>query len=60
MRTRGRNHQGTIPAIPLPVSFEAGPGFVTAVLHIDDSTIGLKFVSPTQMLMFFTELMESA
>lgn len=59
-RQRGRNHIGKIPAIHLPVSFEAGKGFVTAVIHIDDSTLGLKFESPEQLLGFFTELMENA
>jgi len=56
----GRNRMGKIPAIPLPVTFEAGPGFVTAVIHIENSTIGLKFVSPEQLLEFFTGLMEHA
>ena len=51
---------GTIPSIPLPASFEAGEGFVTAVIHFDGSTIGLRFESPNQLLGFFTELMESA
>jgi len=57
---RGRNHRGTIPSIRLPVTFEAGKGFVTAVLHIDNSTLGIKFESPEQLLIFFTELMENA
>lgn len=57
---RGRDHIGTIPSIQLPVTFEAGKGFVTAVIHIDNSTLGLKFESPEQLLMFFTELMENA
>lgn len=57
---RGRNHIGKIPSIELPVTFEAGKGFVTAVIHIDNSTIGLKFISPDQLLGFFTELMENA
>lgn len=57
----GRNHIGKIPAVRLPASFEAGPGFVTAVIHIDDkSTIGLRFESPDQLLGFFSELMENA
>lgn len=58
--TRGRNYIGKIPTVQLPVTFEAGKGFVTAVIHIDNSTIGLKFESPEQLLTFFTELMESA
>ncbi|MCL4304230.1 MAG: hypothetical protein KJ077_51580 [Anaerolineae bacterium] len=45
---------------PIPVTFEAGPGFVTAVIHIDNSTLGVKFVSPVQLLTFFTGLMEHA
>ena len=57
---RGRDHMGEFPAIKLPVSFEAGMGFVTAVIHIDNSTLGLKFESPNQLLSFFTELMENA
>lgn len=57
---RNRNNIGKIPSIQLPVTFEAGRGFVTAVIHIDNSTIGLKFESPDQLLSFFTELMESA
>lgn len=56
----GRNHIGKIPAIPLPVTFEAGKGFVTAVIHIEKSTIGLNFMSPEQLLEFFTGLMEHA
>ena len=55
-----RNKLGKIPAIHLPVTFEAGKGFVTAVFHIDRSTIGIRFESPNQMLEFFTQLMESA
>lgn len=57
---RGRNHIGKIPSVRLPVTFEAGKGFVTAVIHIDNSTIGLKFESPDQLFGFFTELMENA
>lgn len=57
---RSRNHIGNIPAIQLPVTFEAGKGFVTAVIHIENSTLGLRFESPEQLLGFFTELMESA
>lgn len=58
---RGRNHVGNIPTIRgLPVTFEAGKGFVTAVFHIEGSTLGLKFESPEQLLTFFTELMEAA
>lgn len=51
---------GKIPAVRLPVTFEAGPGFVTAVIHVEKSTLGLKFESPEQLLTFFTELMENA
>ena len=58
--TRGRDHIGKVPAFPLPVTFEAGRGFVTAVIHIKDSTIGLKFISPEQLLTFFTEMMNHA
>jgi len=56
----GRNYIGKIPSIELPVTFEAGKGFVTAIIHIDNSTIGLKFLSPDHLLGFFTELMENA
>lgn len=56
----GRNYTSKIPTVHLPVTFEAGKGFVTAVIHIDNSTIGLKFKSPEQLLTFFTQLMESA
>lgn len=56
----GRDHIGKIPAIKLPVTFEAGRGFVTAVIHIDDSTLDLKFESPDQLLSFFTGLIENA
>lgn len=55
-----RNHIGKIPKITLPITFEAGKGFVTAVIHIDNSTLGLRFESPEQLLGFFTELMENA
>lgn len=57
---RNRNQMATIPAIHLPVTFEAGRGFVTAVIYIEGSTLGLKFESPEQLLTFFTEMMESA
>lgn len=60
MKTQGRNRLGQVPAIHLPVTFEAGPGSVTAVIHLDGSTIGLKFISPKQLLHFFTGLMEHA
>ena len=56
----GRGRVGKIPAIRLPVTFEAGNGFVTAVFHIQGSTIGIKFEAPEQMLTFFTQLMKSA
>jgi hypothetical protein len=60
-KRQGRDHIGKVPALRLPVSFEAGKGFVTTVFHIDDnSTIGIKFESPEQMLSFFTRLMEHA
>lgn len=55
-----RNHQVKIPSIQLPVTFEAGKGFVTVVFHIQNSTIGIRFEQPEQMLTFFTELMENA
>lgn len=55
-----RNQQVKIPAVHLPVTFEAGRGFVTAVFHIGGSTIGVRFESPEQILEFFTQLMESA
>jgi hypothetical protein len=55
-----RNNKGKIPFVRLPVTFEAGKGFVTAVFHIDRSTIGIRFEHPEQMLTFFTQLMESA
>ena len=55
-----RNTIGKIPTVRLPVTFEAGQGFVTAVFHIENSTIGIKFEQPDQMLSFFTQLMESA
>lgn len=59
-QNRGRNQIATIPSIHLPVTFEAGRGFVTAVIHIEGSTLGLKFESPEQLLTFFTEMMETA
>lgn len=59
-RKSRRDYIGKIPSIHLPVTFEAGSGFVTAVIHIDESTIGLKFETPEQLLTFFTELMEAA
>lgn len=59
-RRTGRDHIGNIPTISSLVTFEAGKGFVTAVIHIDGSTIGVKFQSPEHMLEFFTGLMEHA
>ncbi|GIK39548.1 MAG: hypothetical protein BroJett011_33810 [Chloroflexota bacterium] len=59
--TSGRNRMAKIPTTaPLPVTFEAGPGFVTAVIHAGPSTLGLKFESPEQLLYFLTDLMEHA
>ena len=58
--TSNRDHKDKIPAIQLPVTFEAGNGFVTAVFHIGGSTIGIKFEQAEQMLTFFTQLMEQA
>jgi hypothetical protein len=55
-----RNRAGKIPSIQLPVTFEAGRGFVTAVIHVQGSTLGIRFEQPEQMLTFFTELMENA
>ena len=55
-----REGMGKIPTIHLPITFETGSGFVTAVIHIDNSTLGLKFESPEQLLIFFTELLENA
>lgn len=57
---RQRDKMGKIPAIMLPVTFEAGKGFVTAVIHVENSSLGLKFESPEQLLAFFSKLMESA
>jgi len=51
---------GKIPTVHLPVTFEAGKGFVTAVIHIEGSTLGLKFESTGQLFTFFSELMEAA
>jgi hypothetical protein len=52
---------GHIPTVMKYVSFEYGPGFVTAVIHIDeDTTYGLKFLSPEHMLSFMNGLMEHA
>jgi hypothetical protein len=59
-RPRGRSNIGKVPSLHLPVTFEAGKGFVTAVIHIDNSTIGLRFEQPEQMLEFFYGLMEHA
>ena len=55
-----RNRVGKIPAFVAPVTFEVGKGFVTAMIHIENSTIGLRFESPEQLLSFFSELMENA
>lgn len=55
-----RNRMAKIPQVHLPVTLETGKGFVTAVFHIDKSTIGIRFEQPEQMLEFFTQLMESA
>lgn len=59
-RDNPRARMGKIPAIQTAVTFEAGPGFVTAVIHIDGSTLGLKFDSPEKLLEFFTSMVESA
>ena len=58
---RKRDRVGAIPSVQLFTTFDAGPGFVTAVIHLDEnSTVGLKFESPDQLLEFFTGLMEHA
>lgn len=60
-RFNSRSHVGEIPAVQLPVTFESGSGFVTAVIRIDsNTTIGIKFMSPEQLLNFFVQLMEGA
>jgi len=58
--SKGRNNTGQIPVARLPVTFEVGHGFVTAVIHIDNSTVGLRFDSPEHLLSFFVEIMENA
>ena len=58
-----RDRIGEIPAIRLDtqITFEAGHGFVTAVINFDrKTTIGLKFESLEQMLTFSVGLMEHA
>lgn len=61
---RNQNKRGRMAKIPtagpIPVTFEAGRGFVTAVVHIGNSTLGLKFESPEQLLEFQAGLMEHA
>lgn len=49
-----------VPKAVLPITFEHGPDFVTAVIHVGESTIGVRFESPEQLLMFSSELVEHA
>lgn len=62
MKRSGRDRLGNVPAIALqtPITFEVGPGFVTAVIHFGNSTMGLKFETAEQLLIFFSELIENA
>ena len=52
------------PRIPevarLPVSFHAKRDHIVAVFHIENSSIGLRFETPEQMLEFFQQMMEKA
>ena len=52
------------PRIPeiarLPVTFKAMKDHVVGIIHIGESTIGLRFESPEHLLLFFSELMEKA
>lgn len=43
-----------------PVTFHAKKDHVVAVFYIGQSTVGLRFESPDQMLKFFAEMMEKA
>lgn len=46
--------------VKLPVSFHAKPDHVVAVFYIGDSTIGVRFEQPEQMLYFFSQMIEKA
>ena len=60
-RTSGRDRMASIPEVgEFPVTFESGKGFVTMVLHIGGSTLGLKFKSAEQMLDMQVGLIEAA
>jgi hypothetical protein len=53
------------PRIPevvrgLPVTFHAKKDHVVAIIPLGNSTIGLRFESPLQLLNFFSEMMEKA
>lgn len=52
-----RNVQATIE---LPVTFQANKDHVVAVIELDYSTLGIRFNSPEQLLVFVTGLMEKA
>lgn len=64
MDKNGKNKKATdrpnLVVAHLPVTFNAGNGYVNAVFHVDNSTLGVRFESPEQMLEFFQQLMEKA
>lgn len=60
-RRPARSNVGKIPKINTSTTFEAGQGYVTAVITLDEkSTIGIRFESPEQMLEFCSGLMKHA
>jgi hypothetical protein len=44
----------------LPVTFHAKKDHVVAIFHIGESTIGIRFEHPEQILHFFVQMMDKA
>lgn len=54
------NKRPNLKVAHLPVTFNAGDGYVNAIFHIQGSTVGVRFESPEQLLEFFEQLMNKA
>ena len=53
--------QPRIPEVAYPpVTFHAKKNYIVAVFHLGNSTVGVRFQSPEQLLTFTVELMEKA
>ncbi|KRT69337.1 MAG: hypothetical protein XU15_C0011G0163 [candidate division NC10 bacterium CSP1-5] len=46
--------------VQLPVTFYAEKDHVAAIFYVGESTLGIRFESPEQMLEFFSRMMDQA